>query len=298
MYKRLNFISGLPRSGSTLLAAILRQNPRISAEMSSPLAPLFNACLTGMGADNEFSVFFKEEQKRSILEGVFENYYKHLDTADVVFDTNRMWASQLTVIKQLFPETKVICCVRNPAWILDSVERLLRKNALDVSRLFGNSAERATVFSRAETLLNPGRMIGFPWSALKDAYYSAESDSLLLVDYELLASRPREVLALIYDFIGEPAFEHDFEDVTYEQEQFDQQLLTKNLHTVRGKVELTPRQSILPPDLFKRCQNLAFWHDPNGTAAHRIVVAKEDPPAESNSGAEAKSREPMPDSVV
>ena len=30
---RLHFISGLPRSGSTLLAGLLRQNPRFSAAM-------------------------------------------------------------------------------------------------------------------------------------------------------------------------------------------------------------------------------------------------------------------------
>jgi len=35
------FIAGLPRSGSTLLSAILRQNPRFHAAMSSPIAPLF-----------------------------------------------------------------------------------------------------------------------------------------------------------------------------------------------------------------------------------------------------------------
>ena len=39
----LHFISGLPRSGSTLLAAILRQNPRFHAAMSSPVGSLFMA---------------------------------------------------------------------------------------------------------------------------------------------------------------------------------------------------------------------------------------------------------------
>lgn len=32
---RFHFISGLPRSGSTLLAGILRQNPRFHAAMNS-----------------------------------------------------------------------------------------------------------------------------------------------------------------------------------------------------------------------------------------------------------------------
>ena len=35
-------ISGLPRSGSTLLAALLRQNPRFYAEMTSPVVGLLN----------------------------------------------------------------------------------------------------------------------------------------------------------------------------------------------------------------------------------------------------------------
>ena len=42
---RIHFISGLPRSGSTLLAALLRQNPRFHADMSGPMAGLFGALL-------------------------------------------------------------------------------------------------------------------------------------------------------------------------------------------------------------------------------------------------------------
>jgi sulfotransferase len=126
-------------------------------------------------------------------------------------------------------------------------------------------------------------MIGFAWSALKEAYYSENSDMLLLVDYDLLADRPGEVLPLIYRFIGEAPFAHDFDNVDYEADDFDTQLLAKGLHTVRGKVELKPRQTILPPDLFKRCQELTFWQDARGTRAHRIVVTPE--PADAYCGA-------------
>ena len=37
MQHGIHFISGLPRSGSTLLAGILRQNPRFHAGMTSPV---------------------------------------------------------------------------------------------------------------------------------------------------------------------------------------------------------------------------------------------------------------------
>ena len=277
MDKQIHFISGLPRSGSTLLSAILRQNPRIHAGMTSPIGPVFNACLTAMGAENEFSVFFKDEQKRDILMGIFEGYYRHVEAPGIVFDTNRMWTSRVAAVRKLFPGAKMICCVRNPAWVMDSIERLIRRNAFDVSRIFTSAQERATVYTRADALLNPHRMIGFAWSALKEAYYSENSDMMLLVDYELLASRPAEVMPLIYRFIGEEPFEHDFDNVEYEADEFDSQLVAKGLHTVRGKVELKPRQTILPPDLFKRFQDLVFWQDARGTKAYRIVVTQDAP---------------------
>jgi sulfotransferase len=50
----MHFISGLPRSGSTLLAALLRQNPRFEAGMSGPLSGLFGALLGQMSARNEY----------------------------------------------------------------------------------------------------------------------------------------------------------------------------------------------------------------------------------------------------
>ena len=271
MFSKINFISGLPRSGSTLLAAILRQNPRIHAAMTSPVGQVFGASLTAMGAENEFAVFFKEEQKRQILRGIFEGYYAHLDDRAMVFDTNRVWTSRLSALSQLFPDLKMICCVRNPAWIMDSIEQLIRKNAFDVSRIFVNPQERATVYSRAEALLNQNRMIGFSWSALREAYYGADADRMLLVDYDILASRPNECIDLIYNFIGEEPFPHDFDNVSYEAQDFDMQLVAPGLHTVTGKVEFKPRRTVLPPDLFKRCQDLIFWDQTKDTKAYSIV---------------------------
>ena len=36
----------------------------------------------------------------------------------VVFDTNRAWCARLPLLRTLFSEAKVICCVRNVAWVL------------------------------------------------------------------------------------------------------------------------------------------------------------------------------------
>ena len=274
----------MPRSGSTLLAAILRQNPRFRAAMSSPVGTIFNACVGAMGAGNEFSVFLTEAQKRDILMGIFDAYYREDDPDTVIFDTNRSWTSRLPALKLLFPQAKVICCVRNPAWILDSVERLVRRNALDVSRLFNNDGERASVFSRAEALAQRNRMIGFAHSALKEAYFSDEAGMMLLVDYDLLTARPEDTLRLIYRFIDEDWFAHDFEHLEYDAEEFDARLQTPGLHRVSGPVRHQPRRTILPPELFRQFSDLAFWIGETRTLANAILPQSQQAAVKSTPG--------------
>ncbi|WP_309236458.1 sulfotransferase [Microcoleus sp. FACHB-672] len=174
---------------------------------------------------------------------------------------------------ELFPDAKIICCVRNIAWVMDSIERLIRQNAFDVSGLFCNATERATVYSRTEALTQGGRLVGFAYTALKEAFYSEHSHRLLLIDYELFTQRPDKTIALIYQFIREENFGHYYENVEYEAAEFDVKLKTRGLHSIRKKVEFQPRQTILPPDLFERFNNLSFWAEPSYSKAN-LMVAK------------------------
>ncbi|MBD2565201.1 sulfotransferase [Nostoc linckia FACHB-391] len=272
MTAKIHFISGLPRSGSTLLGALLRQNPRFHASMTSPVGSLVNRMLEAMSEENEYSVFITPEQKRALTLTIFSTFYEPEAQKEVIFDTNRLWCSKLSLIQELFPGSKVICCVRNVAWIMDSIERLIRKNAFDVSRMFNNPGERSTVYTRTEALSQGGRLVGFAYNALKEAFYSEHSASLLLVDYDLLTQAPDKTLSLIYQFLQEEPFEHDFANVEYEAEKFDNRLNTKGLHQVRRKVEFQPRLTILPPDLFTQYDGLSFWKNPSNSLANVIVA--------------------------
>ena len=260
VFQHIHFISGLPRSGSTLLAALLRQNPRFHADMSGPLAGLFASLLGDMSARNEFSAFISDTQRQRILRGLFEHYYA--DTpAEVVFDTNRAWCARLPAFVELFPASRVIACVRQLPWIVDSIERLIRSNAFQPSSIF-NYSPGGTVYSRANGIAGPDGMLGYAYDALKEAFYGEHADRLLLVQYETLTRDPTKALAAIYDFLGEPAFAHDVEHVDYDATAFDAKAGTPGLHVVRPKVEACERATILPPDLFRRFENDAFWRDP------------------------------------
>jgi hypothetical protein len=75
MLQKVHFISGLPRSGSTLLPALLRQNPRFHAAMTGPVGGLVDRMLEAMSEDNEFSAFISNEQKRTLIASIFSAYY-------------------------------------------------------------------------------------------------------------------------------------------------------------------------------------------------------------------------------
>lgn len=269
--KTFHFISGLPRSGSTLLGAILRQNLRFTAGMSSPIASLFEGIVNQVSAGSELSRMVDGPQRARLLRGLFDSYYADT-SAEVIFDTNRAWTAKIPELMALYPEAKFICCVRNVAWVMDSLERQYRSKTFENTGLFSNPAERATVYTRTEALASSNRLVGYGYQALREACWGEFADRVVIVDYDVLVQRPADVIGLIYDFVGEERFDHDFETVTYDAPAFDEQLGLDGLHRVRPKVELRPRKTILPPDVFEKYVGLSFWENLQNCAAFRIVT--------------------------
>src|SRR5689334_18469198 len=85
MHKRFHFISGLPRSGSTLLAALLRQNPRFHASMTSGLGALVNGVTQIMSPGSEAALTLEEGQRQDILSGLFDSYYRRTSDKEIIF---------------------------------------------------------------------------------------------------------------------------------------------------------------------------------------------------------------------
>ena len=282
--RKFHFISGLPRSGSTLMGALLRQNPRFHAGMSSPVASLMEGVIAQVSAGTELSTMVTGEQREALVRGLFDSYYKEF-AEEVIFDTNRAWTAQLPALMQLFPESKLICTVRNVAWVMDSLERQFRNNVFEHTRLFNTPAERSTVYTRLEALAGPNRLVGYAWHALQEAVWSEFAERIVIVDYDIFSQRPQDVIGLIYKFLEEEPFEHDFDKVDYDAPAFDAQLGVAGLHKVHEKVAPRPRKTILPPELFERYAKLSFWSGLKGSKAFRIVPTKTETAAPNENSA-------------
>lgn len=254
--KKLNLISGLPRAGTTLLSTILNQNPKFSASISGPAARMVRAIVNEAQAQTGYRIQCPEAKRKKLIQNLMHSYYE--DSNDVVFDTNRGWTLMTPLIKDVFPETKIICCVREIPWVLDSFENLLAKNPYSVSSLF-STEESVDVYTRCNSLLRPDRTIGFALSGLKQAVYGPNADMILIVNYDDLCRRPENIMKDIYQFINEPYFAHDFNNLEAQYDEFDQDVNLKGMHTVRKKLEPQTRRTILPPDLWRQVEGLSFW---------------------------------------
>jgi len=270
--RKFHFISGLPRAGTTLLAAILNQNPRFRAGMTSPLADIMGVVIAEASSKNDFSFDVSDEQRIALLRGLVENFYSVQPGANVIFDTSRLWCSRMQLLDTLFPGVKVIACVRHLAWVLDSMERLVRRQPVSVSKVFRFDTN-TTVYSRVEAMTDPRGMVGFAYQATKEAFYGPYAqDHLLMLTYETLVSDPATAVRAVYQFLGEPWFEHDFDHIEYHADEFDARVGMPGLHSVRPKVESIERQPTLPREIFGRFANEAFWMDPkNNVNQVRIV---------------------------
>jgi sulfotransferase len=269
--QKIHFISGLPRSGTTLLAALLRQNPRFTAAVTSPVAHLSDVMTNAMSGATEFVTFFDEERRASLLRGVFNSYYERTGDKSVVFDTNRAWTGRAALLARLYPSARIICCVRDLGWIIDSLERMLRSNPMQLSRMFGYQPG-TSVFGRAQSLMHPEKgLIGRAWSTLREAWFGEHAGRLIVIRYETLVSEPDRILRRLYAVLEEPWFQHDLQHLDYDEPEYDANLGMPGLHRVRPIVKSDPRTPSVPPEIFRKYSTSNFWLKPE-TNPRGVVV--------------------------
>lgn len=253
--KTYHFITGLPRSGSTLLSSILRQNPRFHASITDPIAAFVKGTIETLTNEPGMKSEVPIDRRKNTIKGMIDGFYSDVDK-EVIFNTNRGWSYLTHVMGDIYPTAKYIVCVRDINWVLDSLEVAHRKNPLSPNTVSGGSG--ASVYDRADSHMEKMGIVGFPYVGIKQAITGNEKNKLILIEYDQLCKNPEQTVKSIYAFIGEEYYEHDFNDVEASWDAYDTEIGIQ-LHQVRKKVEFIPRQFILPPDILQKYANMEVW---------------------------------------
>jgi sulfotransferase len=237
-------MSGLPRSGSTLLTALLNQNPEIHASTNSPLLDTIHYTEEYLLKDSEqYKAHPNPEGAHKVLSSIPENYYCNTPQ-NIIVDKSRGWANQIECIQDyITKEPKIICPVRDIHDIITSFLYLIQKSnkrSYVDEHLIGNGITVSND-NRADFLMSSQGSIGLCYHALSEAFRKGYDKYLLLVDYDDLVRDPQQQLN--------------------KQEENDSVYGLENMHTVRSSVEKIHRDNtkFLSDYVLDKYKHMEFW---------------------------------------
>lgn len=263
MKRKIYFISGLPRSGSTLLCNLLIQNKKFFATSTSSLLDLTIQLRDNWNTFEGHKNNPNGQDKWEVIKSVIDTY--HNTDKEIIFDKNRAWTNNIEFMEKVLGyEVKVICCVRNLEDILVSFEKLFRKNRAtgEIHSEFKN-AKMKTLEGRCEVWASDEGVLGRPYLNLKDAFDRGLSSRIKILPYEFFTHNPAQSMTEIYNWLGIESYIHNFENV--EQIIFEDDLgygWGEDLHKIKeGKIipAISEANVILGEKLTKHYSNNEFW---------------------------------------
>jgi sulfotransferase len=240
--KKICLISGMPRSGSTLLCNLLCQNPRFHATASSGILSIL--CLIRDTWDKVLEMQAMpdrkecEDIKRRVMREALMGYFGHVGR-EVMFDKSRGWLQSLELAAEVLGyRPKVLVPVRDLRDVLASFEKLYRKDhgIRAIRSEQDHYGAYLTVGGRCGVAMQADQPIGNSCAGITDAVARGWRESMLFVEFEELTARPARTMDGIYDFLGEPKFMHQFDDVVQVARENDDKHEYRNLHDIRPKV--------------------------------------------------------------
>lgn len=254
--KKFHIISGMPRSGSTMFSAMLNQNPRFHAAPTTMLFFMFEDLYLGFNR-LKHGVLISETKRKNLLKGLFQSYYEDNDK-EVIFDTNRAWTAVKHVIPAVDPNMKYICLVREIPLILNSFEKAFFKNPLHISSLYDvSNTLHKTCEERCEHIFE--HKIAPQIKNIREIVNSSYSNNFLFIEYEHLCEFPDEVMKKVYNFIDEPFFTHDFNNVQSEYYLFDLIDNNPNFHTTDPILRSKPTKVETPDTVLSKYNIGKYW---------------------------------------
>lgn len=265
--KTYHLLAGLPRSGNTLLSAILNQNPDI---YSSPLSPV-----TGMLWDFDQGLFRNENFLRldngqpalNAGKNIIVNYYANINKP-IIIDREKAWATEANlrlVKKYITPTPKIIFTVRPVVEILTSFINILPEDSY-VDKAMRNAGWWYKDYlskndNRCDFLMAPGNQIDKSLFSINEIINSNNKNMFHIVSYDEITNEPDSALKGIYKFLKLPDYKHNFNNIVKLEKDNDEALgQPANLHEIRPKLSKVSKkpEDVLSDYVLSKYSNIGW----------------------------------------
>ena len=231
--KKLFFLVALPRSGNTLFASIINQNPNIVCTANSITLEI----MKDLFLLKETDVFLNYPDHRSldnVLDSVYDNYYKDWPQEYIIDRGSVLAKGNFELIKKHFKRPfKCIVLLRDLMDVLASFMKWYTENP----DAFPNRFNLKNDDEKLSTFMSKEGGIAKELEAIKNAYNYPEICHF--VKYDDLVAKPQEEIQKIYKFLEIPFFKHQFKDlkqININGMGYDDRIVGKDMHTIRSVV--------------------------------------------------------------
>lgn len=237
---KICLLSGLPRSGSTVLRSILEQNETLNVTPYSGLREILLANISSWNVIPH-QAYPRVKSKQRVLKSIINSYHGY--DKDIHIDVDRYWPRNIYLFEQLTnTRAKVVCLVRPMNEVIASLEKLKQNNP---EQILHNNYEDTTIDERMHEYLNG--FVGGAYRSLVDALDSNVGDRLIFVDYDKLCKDPSTQLKKIYNHWDLEQFNHTYSNLILKTKEADKYHGFTKLHSIRedlSKIEINSKDII------------------------------------------------------
>ena len=221
-------LSGLPRTGSTLLSAILDQNPEIHAEGNSAVCQLMwdmqVSCETV--ASEQLTANNRQATQDSRVSAIPAIYYRNTKATHIV-DKCRSWTlpANMDMLKRYVrDDPKVIVLTRPIDEIVQSFVELRKANG------WQGDVESDLLIPDSEPIMRS--LNGVKWAQENN------NGEFLFIEYADFVADTQGVIGSIYEFCGFDSFAHDFDMIVNNHPENDSIYGLIGQHDIRSNISL------------------------------------------------------------
>jgi sulfotransferase len=214
-------MAGLPRSGSTVLAALLNQHPDIYASPQSDLLAMIYELDSKIPSYESYKAGLFHDGYKNLMGSMTDNFYSNIDKS-VVIDKNRGWGTPYN-FDRLSPYVnvngKIILTLRPILEVLASFVRVMNKTekTLGYAPYFDEdlwaTSYRTKADAQVEWLMQTNGEIERAIFSVSNLLKN-HGDRVFVVWFDNLTESPQETMNGIYDFLGVDRFTNNFKSIS------------------------------------------------------------------------------------
>lgn len=264
MNKQFVMMSGLPRSGSSVLGSLLNQHPLIHASTTSPVIDLIGIIDDNWNNISASLANRHPDQYGNIINGMIAGAYHHIDKP-VIIDKNRLWPRYGKLMTYaLGSKPKIICTVRSIPEILSSYILLINRNSDKITFVDQDLIDnKLAINNKNRCRILWEKYINHPYTSFRIGYNSSDID-MYIVEYDQIVNDSQLTMNKICEFIGIESYQVDINNMQSMPENDDYHGGMTGLHDVRSVMKrISPLpEHVIGKELTKLYTDmkLDFWN--------------------------------------